>query len=1078
MNRFTASILVTLAPLCLFTGAVLEVGIRPAIAQEVPATPQEIEALRAEGDRLFSVGNTILQSCKSSLAFIPIRLTCPDYETEYQQALRYFQQALIIYQLFDEDSNSNKTQNQQRTLQAFYRIGDVHYRLGNYSASLDWYQQALEFAQQVQDSVGEAKAFNRLGNAYRKIRAFDAALASYNRALEIWQKNQDSAFVAETYNQLGLLYYSSDLGAEALEYFQQALEIYQQLGDLEAEVDIWIYMGWTLNPMGHEDQALSAFLRALDIAERLGDRHRQGQLQNFIGSTHRFLGQYQQSLVSFEKSLTLLRQEPDFLARSLEASTLVEMMIIYQRLGHLEYSIRYGQEARSIYEEQGDLVGLNRVLIQLGVAYNNFFQLDTAVEVLEEALPIARELNDQFAQARALEALADSYSGLARHEEAILNLESAIRIWQEMGEPQRESRAYQKLGYAQAEQGSYEEAVQSFQNALGIAQELDNLLEQVFALLGLGNTYERIDLNLALSAYSQGLSLIRILDGSPPIEIIYFTKLGDLFHEKSQKELAILFYKQVLKITEEVRQDIQSLPLELQQSYTESVADTYRILADLLLQQDRVLEAQRVLDLLKVQELDDYLRDVRGNEQTVTGVEFLPPEAELSALYDRAIAQGIELTELREIPLSDRTPAQQARLAELVATQQDLTLSFDAFVNHPDVQDLVAQLTRTARRQNLDLEYLTAIQDNLRNLEQNAVLLYPLILDDRLELILVTPYAPPIRRTVNVTRVDLNQAIVDLRHFLNSPFSTDSRPAQQLYQWLIQPIAADLAAAQAETIVYAPDGPLRYVPLAALQDGDQWLIEQFRITHITAASLTDFNTVPQDRLQVFAGAFANGVVEVEVGDRQLQYGGLPFAGSEVAAIAATIPNTTTLLDEDFSPAATLPILDDHTIVHLATHAEFVSGRPDQSFILFGNGEHVTLRDIATWSLSHVDLVVLSACQTAVGDELGNGEEILGFGYQIQRTGAKAAIASLWPVSDAGTQALMAVFYSALAQGMAKAEALQAAQISLINEPSVAATGPQRSITVIGDRQEINTATVPTYNHPYYWAPFILIGNGL
>jgi CHAT domain-containing protein len=109
-------------------------------------------------------------------------------------------------------------------------------------------------------------------------------------------------------------------------------------------------------------------------------------------------------------------------------------------------------------------------------------------------------------------------------------------------------------------------------------------------------------------------------------------------------------------------------------------------------------------------------------------------------------------------------------------------------------------------------------------------------------------------------------------------------------------------------------------------------------------------------------------------------------------------------------------------------------------------------------------VVLSACKTAVGSELGNGEEILGFGYQIQRTGARAAIASLWSVDDGGTQVLMNAFYAALEQNMTKAEALRQAQIALITN----------DFTALG----IDSPTQSSLNRPYYWAPFILIGNGL
>jgi CHAT domain-containing protein len=132
------------------------------------------------------------------------------------------------------------------------------------------------------------------------------------------------------------------------------------------------------------------------------------------------------------------------------------------------------------------------------------------------------------------------------------------------------------------------------------------------------------------------------------------------------------------------------------------------------------------------------------------------------------------------------------------------------------------------------------------------------------------------------------------------------------------------------------------------------------------------------------------------------------------------------------------------------HAAFVPGQPDESFILFGNGDRATLRDIETWNLTYADLVVLSTCETGVSGILGNGEEILGLGYQMQQAGALATIASLWVVDDEGTEVLMNAFYKALRQGNTKASALRQAQITLLNSE---------------------------YNAPYYWAPFIIIGNG-
>jgi CHAT domain-containing protein len=527
------------------------------------------------------------------------------------------------------------------------------------------------------------------------------------------------------------------------------------------------------------------------------------------------------------------------------------------------------------------------------------------------------------------------------------------------------------------------------------------------------------------------------------------SNLGELLAKQNQPELAIVFYKQAVNVRESIRDNLRPLSEELQQSYTQTVADTYRQLAELLLQQDRVLEAQEVLDLLKLQELEDYLRNVRGNLETAQKLDFWEAEQRILKLYEQWIVQN---------------PASQ----------------FEAFVNSPDVTALVGQLRRTARGQNLNPEQLARLQDNLQSLD-NAALLYPLILEDRVELVLVTPTSL-VRKTVAVERVKLNEAIANFRSDITSPSSNPIPNAQQLYQWLIQPIEAELEQAQVKTILYAADKQLRYIPLAALHDGKQWLTQRFTLNHITAASLTNFQGKRDRPLQIIAAAYSDPQLryQFQVGEDQFNFKGLKFAGLEVETITKEIPGTTALFNKDFNRDNVEPRLGEYSIVHLATHAEFVSGLPQESFILFGSGERVTLADIDKWKLADVDLVVLSACRTAASGELGNGEEILGFGYQIQRTGAEAAIASLWSVDDGGTQALMDTFYAALQTGkMTKAEALRQAQIALITD-DFSALGEERGI--VGLQQRIHNTLSPQVfshlSHPYYWAPFILIGNGL
>ena len=282
-------------------------------------------------------------------------------------------------------------------------------------------------------------------------------------------------------------------------------------------------------------------------------------------------------------------------------------------------------------------------------------------------------------------------------------------------------------------------------------------------------------------------------------------------------------------------------------------------------------------------------------------------------------------------------------------------------------------------------------------------------------------------------------------------------------------------------MLYAADSQLRYVPLSALHTGSEWLAQQYNVNQITAASLTDFSDPDSKDLSVIAGAFSEGDYSFDIGDSRFSFSGLPYAGKEVEAIDQEVTGTAAYFNQQFSPDNILPTMANYGVVHFATHAAFLPGNPNDSFILFGNGDRVNLRDISEWNLPNVDLVVLSACQTAVSEDFGSGDEILGFGYQMQRTGARAAIAALWQVDDGGTQVLMNAFYLALENGFSKTEALQRAQQALINNDLsfVGGTGETRaSIGISGGNTQNSGALRGRSDHPYYWAPFILIGNGL
>ena len=909
-------------------------------------------------------------------------------------------------------------------------LGAVYAKTGNYAAAIATDEEALAIARETGNRFAEGRILNGLGLTYDRLGRYDEAVAFYQQALEIQVALGDRIGEGRTLSNLGIAYHAWGAYDIALSHHEQALALRREIGDRAGEAISLGNLGLTYESLGRYDKALERYEEALLLSRNLGDREGEGYALASLAGVKATLGRYSEALEFFAGSLAVRQEIGD---RAGEAYTLNSLGGIYFELGQIDRAQTHYQQALALWETLGNDAARASTLQNLGAIASYRNDAATALARYEEALVLRRSTGDRVGEGKTLQAIGVLLPFLDRAAETPAVLEEALAIQRQIGNRADEAEVLNALGWAHQIAGDSDRALTAYQMASVLFRDLGYLAGERRAL----------------------------------------ANLAGLLAEREETVLAIALYKRSVEISETIRQDLRVLERAERDTYARTVADTYRALADLLLQGDRVLEAQQVLDLLKLQELDDYLQDVRGRSESATGIDYLPAERELLEDYDRlqesTLAFVRELTELERSP-GALTPAQQQRLVELDTRRRQLVREFVAFTRNPEIVALTQQLQQTSDRQTLGLDRLRNFADNLRHLDETAVLLYPLILEDRLEIVLASPDAPPVRRTVAVSRDRLNQTILEYRRALTHNLLRRDRshalePAQQLYDWLVRPFEAELADIQPTTLVYAPDGQLRYIPLAAFHDGDRWLVERFRTNNITAASLTDFNRPSATGLRVLAGALVEGNHRIEVGDRSFTLAGLPYAGREVERLAATIPETTALFDRDFSKTAILPQLNRHSILHFATHAAFLPGTPEESFILFGDGSRTTLREVQDeWFLTDVDLIVLSACQTGVGGRLGTGEEVLGFGYLMQNAGARAAIASLWMVNDRSTQVLMNTFYDRLREpDVNKAAALQEAQIALIRSGEAAIDGRKT------DGED--------YSHPFHWSGFVLIGNG-
>jgi CHAT domain-containing protein len=341
-------------------------------------------------------------------------------------------------------------------------------------------------------------------------------------------------------------------------------------------------------------------------------------------------------------------------------------------------------------------------------------------------------------------------------------------------------------------------------------------------------------------------------------------------------------------------------------------------------------------------------------------------------------------------------------------------------------------------------------------IDPKAAVFYPIILGDRLEVIVRLPGKPLEHYTAFVGEAEVEGTLrkmrIALTRNLPQPFLTSFlEPSQRVYNWLIRPIEADLVASGVETLVFISDGSLRNIPMASLHSGEQYLAEKYSIAVAPALQLVDAKPLARNKIKILTG----GLSEARQG-----FDALPGVELELQNISVEFP-TTKLLNNSFTESNLQSAIKSvpFSIIHLATHGQF-SSKAENTFILAWDDRinALKLKNLlqgdGKGEKRAIELLVLSACKTALGDRRAT----LGLAGVAVRAGARSTLASLWYVSDDATAALMTQFYQELAKSqttgkaIAKAEALRRAQQALIRDSR--------------------------FSHPYFWSAFVLVGNWL
>ena len=523
-----------------------------------------------------------------------------------------------------------------------------------------------------------------------------------------------------------------------------------------------------------------------------------------------------------------------------------------------------------------------------------------------------------------------------------------------------------------------------------------------------------------------------------------------------QRDAAIFFGKRAVNIIQGLRAGITSMRDALQKQFVQDRNTAFRTLASFLVEEGRLPEAQQVLRMIKEDEYFDFVRRDAGRgaiRQSVAG--YTDSEAGGMTRYDeissRLAAIGAEYDLLLKKKKAGLDHVDEARLQQL---REDLRVAKRAFRDF--LEQLIAEIEAGSAQRAMEvgeknLRDLKALQGTLRTLGDGTVLIHYLITEQKLHII-VTTGRVQIVRSVPIERAALNRQVHRLALAFADPRDDSLPDSQAVYRLILAPIAEDLRQAEAKTLMFSLDGVLRYLPMAALHDGERYLIEDYEVVLFTEAAESKLTAEPPEDWSM-AGLGLTREIEGFVP--------LPAVAEELDSIVRTdaadpdgvLPGVI-YLDEDFSQDAIESALDEeYPALHVASHFVFKPGTERDSYLLLGDGGRLSLAEVLDYDLdfNSVALLTLSACETALGGAGADGREIEGFGWLAQRQGAKAVLATLWPVADKSTSTFMSDLYGRLKTGgLTKAAAIRETQIAFIQSER--------------------------YAKPVYWAPFILMGN--
>jgi CHAT domain-containing protein len=833
----------------------------------------------------------------------------------------------------------------------------------------------------------------------------------------------------QTLEQQGKILYDAGRFTEAVAVLQQAIQAYQQQGNTVRQAIALSNLALTYYQLGNWTQANQAIATSLNLldqpinsADRLAAKAQaldiQGRLQLAQGQAEQALTTWQQAAQHYEQL-----NDSDRLTRNQ-----IEQSRALQTLGFYQQAIMLLTKLEQTLQVQPDSLAKVAELRSLGDALRVVGSLDQSRQRLQDGLAIAQRLSTNLSiTADVTQAIALTQLSLGNTARSQQDYVTALNWYQ-----QAATSANSATTQLQSNLNYFSLLIETTQTSKAQAL-LPQIQRQLKGLPPNRTTlYARINLAQSLtkgfaSSFTDAATLLSTAAqqseqlGDRRTQAYALGMLGGLYEKTQQWSFATDLTRQALQLA----------------LSTNATDVTYLW----QWQRGRILKAQADQEINPAKNRTEAIAIYEEALNTLQSLRLdlasTNPDQQFSfrESVEPAYRQLIELLLQPADATNQGNLVKARRTLESLQTVELQNFFREACLDVPIAIDRIVEQTSA----------LSAAQTNTR-----AAVIYPIILPNSLEVVLKLPNQTNlIHYSTMVSQAEVEKTLTDLRHQITQPETQISikRLSQQVYGWLLRPAEAELSNNQISTLVFVLDGFLKNIPMAALHDGERYLVETYAVALTPGLELLDPQPLERQQVQLLFAGLSRAIEN---------FSPLTAVEQEKDGILAKIPGAVVLLNQEFTAEALETKIKQtpFQIVHLATHGEFSSDR-NKTFIRaldrrIDVNELNRILQIRQAQPNPIELLTLSACQTAEGDE----RAALGLAGVAVRAGARSTLASLWSIDDQSSAFLMVEFYRQLVDNpsLSKSQALRQAQLALVNHPN--------------------------YNQPSYWAPYVLLGNWL